>query len=1163
MGKVGAPLDAAVARVWGISGRPAGTAFLAEADHLITAAHVLNLALGRDPAAVTRPEQTVEVDFPLLAPGRRVPARIVHWVPPVPGGGGPDDVAGLRLLRSGPMGVAPVPLARVEHPFDRRVVMLGFPAVHDDGVYSVGRLRGLQASGWVQIDVEDASQFTIVSGFSGAPVWDVDAVAAVGMVVAAWRGNVRTGYMIPAAKLFEAWPRLTELTRPATPFPGLRAFREQDAASFFGRSELTDRLDTLTRAAPVVAVLGPSGVGKSSLVHAGLLPRLRARPGTVVALARPAEAGTPLRSLALALDRARRPASGEPVSRVNAVSALADLLRRGYLTEIVSDLLHRAAADRLVLVVDQFEEVFAGSSAAELAEFGSVLTCALDDRSRFGVVAALRADFLGEALRRPALAPLVADQWLVTVAEPTRAELREVITKPVEGLPSVDYEPGLADRLLGDVGASSGRLPLLQFALAELWDRQKAGRLTHDAYDEIGEVDQALARHAEEVWAGLVPGQRQAAQRLLVQLVRPVPEGPSFTRRAARRSELDAAAWAVAGRLATARLLTLREPEQTGPTGEPVFSAELAHDSLITHWARLAGLVERHRDFRLWQEGLRQRMREWEAAGRPVGRLPGRPDLQAAAGWSRTYGDHLSQAEQSYLQAGRARRRGVLLRTTAAAVALVLVAGFVYVARDRDLAANAADDLAAKSDITHPAAAADLYGKVLLALRGYRTTDTEASAAAVVSAAKLATVADAVLPDYSISLSDPRGSVSADGRVLATITAENHPAAWRIEGGAVRRIPLAGVGAPGTTRSRAVVGAPGTIAAYAGTTFGALRESDPRTACTPTDLTRIQTCVVAYDLRTGQVVFEQPIPGALDRTPSVSIDASEQVLGATVPDTDGQWRLLRWNLRTGQALRTVSLPGRWEEVAGLWLAPGGEAATVLEVPLEGPNRRGGVLSVLDLTSPSPRAAVLFDAAAGGRDVAVSADGRRVAALIAPENAGDPVAVIRVWEVPSARLVTQVETPSERSDLLLSISLDPSGTQLSHSWLPSPQLPTDLDSERAAEILQESSGTRLASWSVPDGQLVGPVLRLPSNAFVARPLGPGEDAPIELLSGNLLALLLPNARGQPAARLINAPTVQSDAAAGYAALCDRLLDRTESAELVRQRPQGAYDGDVCS
>lgn len=854
------------------------------------------------------------------------------------------------------------------------------------------------------------------------------------------------------------------------------------------------------------------------------------------------------------------------MSRVDAVSALADQLRRGYLTEIVSALLHRAAADRLVLVVDQFEEVFAGSGAAELAEFGSVLTSALNDRSRrFGVVAALRADFLGEALRHPALAPLVADQWLVTVAEPTRAELCELITRPVERLRSVDYEPGLVDRLLGDVGASPGRLPLLQFALAELWDRQKAGRLTHDAYDEIGEVDQALARHAEEVWTGLVPGQRQAAQRLLVQLVRPVPEGPSFTRRAARRSELDAAAWAVAGRLATARLLTLREPEQTDPTGEPVFSAELAHDSLITHWARLAGLVERHREFRLWQEGLRQRMREWAAAGRPVGRLPGRPDLRAAAGWSRTHGDQLSQAEHSYLAAGRARRRRVLLRTSAAAVALVLVASFVYVARDRalaaNLAANAADDLAAKSDIAHPAAAADLYGKALLALRGYRTRDTAASAAAVVSAAELATVADAVLPDYSVSRSAPHGSVSADGRVLVTTTAEAHPAAWRIEGGAVRRIPLADVDAPGTTRSRAVVGAPGTIAAYAGTTFPALRESDPRTACTPTDLYRIQTCVVAYDLQTGQVVFEQPVPGALDRIPSLSVDASEQVLGAAVSDTDGQWQLLRWNLRTGQALRTVSLPGRWKEVAGLWLAPGGEAATVLEVPLDSPNPRGGVLSVLDLTSPSPRATVLSDAVSRGGTVAASADGRRVAALIAPEEAG-AAAVIRVWEVPSARLVTQVETPAEPSDQLLYISLDPSGTRLGHSWLPSLQLPADLDIEELTAVLEESTGTRLALWSVPDGQRVGPVLRLPSTTFLARSLGPGEDAPIELLRGNQLALLLPTARGRPASRLINAPTVPSDAAAGYATLCARLLDRTESAELVQQRPQGAYGGDVC-
>jgi len=225
-GTGGTPLGVAVARVWDGSGHAVGGAFLAAPGCLLTAAHVVNLALGRSAGDTARPDGDVWVDFPVLAPRRRLRAEVAHWVPP--GQDSPEDIAGLRLLDGAPEAARPVPLVGQRDPFDRRVVMFGFPAMLDDGVWSVGRLRGPQGSGWVQIDVEDISQFTIQGGFSGVPVWDVDRAAAVGMVVAAWRGTrVRTGYMIPADALFAAWPDLHRMARPPSPFRGLRAFGEQ------------------------------------------------------------------------------------------------------------------------------------------------------------------------------------------------------------------------------------------------------------------------------------------------------------------------------------------------------------------------------------------------------------------------------------------------------------------------------------------------------------------------------------------------------------------------------------------------------------------------------------------------------------------------------------------------------------------------------------------------------------------------------------------------------------------------------------------------------------------------------------------------------------------------------------------------------------------------
>ncbi|HEV7655735.1 MAG TPA: ATP-binding protein [Mycobacteriales bacterium] len=1112
----------------------------------MTATQVVNLALGRAPEAVVPPEAVLEIDFPMLDPGGRLPARVVRWVPPSRLAGESQDIAGLQLDRPAPGDAAPLPMARVDHPFDRRVVLLGFPVGQHTGTYSVGRLRGTQAAGLARIDVEDAG-----GGLSGTPVWDVDAGVAVGMVIADPPG----ARMVPAATLFAAWPRLSEQARIASPFPGLRAFREQDAVSFFGRTELVDRLDALSRVAPVVTVLGPSGVGKSSLLHAGLMPALRTRTDTVVTVTRPAESASPLRSLALALDRAG-PAAADPVARAERVTALEHLLRYGRIAEVVSAVLARAGAERLVLVVDQLEEVFAGARPDELTEFGAVLTSALNGGRSFAVVTALRADFLGEALRHPATAPLVDDPWLVSVAEPTRAELRELVTMPVERLHSVVFEAGLPDRLLGDLGIAAGRLPLLQFTLAALWDRERDGRLRHLAYDEIGRVDAAPGQHAEEVWSELSPAQCRAGERLLVQLIRPLPDGSGFIRRAALPSELDPEAWAIACRLATQRLLVLSETESA--KGGPSFAVELGHESLVAHWSRLTELAVRNRDFRRWQETLRQRMRAWSDADRPVGKLPGRAELRTASRWTGEHADQMSPAERRFLARGRTRHRSMLVRTAVAVLVLILAVTYLVVARDRGAASRAANDLAAKAGAGHPAALRDPYGKVLFALRGYRTRHTDAADKAVESVGRATLVADAVLPDYSASPSyDLTGKVSADGRVMVATTADQKPAAFRIDGGSVGRILLDPMPLM-SYRILAAAGARGTVAAFAGTTSGPLDPEAPRTPCAAPEPDRVQGCVTAYDLRTGRIVLEAPIwDPTLSAVTRLSVDGTDHVVGALTQGFDGVWRVLRWQVGSGRALPPVKIAGHWDDIPGFWLAPGGELATVLQVPPSSPNRRpGSVLSVLNMAGGQAR--VLNGAVHKATTVGASADGGRVASLV---DSG-PAPEVRVWDVTSGRVLAQVPVPREaRSALDRGVALDPSGMVLGLTWLPDTETGAGRDRTSLARAMRDQGDTKVALFSVSEGRQIG-TLQAPGGWPVVRPLGPSREAPVELSQGSLLALVLPTTAGGPAARLAAAPPQSLSPATAYAALCGKLLDRTESSEVTRARPDGAYAGDVC-
>jgi WD40 repeat protein/DNA-binding SARP family transcriptional activator len=445
------------------------------------------------------------------------------------------------------------------------------------------------------------------------------------------------------------------------PYRGLAAFREEDTPFFFGREKFTEQLSLAVQQQPLVAVIvGSSGSGKSSAVFAGLLPRLRHEGTWLIANFRPGE--RPFRALAGALLPVM---SQEPsdIASKSGVREMASALGHGDLP--LADVVGRALeqqpqARRLLLVVDQFEELYTLCPERDVRRrFLDTLLTAVGPAGgarehRLVLLLTMRADFMGRALAYRPLADALQD-GSVMLGPMNREELRRAIERPA-AVQGVALEAGLVERILDDVGDEPGNLPLLEFALTLLWERQSYGWLTHAGYEEIGRVEGAVARFADEVYGELSEAQQEGARRLFVQLVRP-GEGTEDTRRLASRTELGEENWELAQHLAGKRLVV------TGRDDSGSETVEVVHEALIQGWGRLRGWMEADRAFRTWQEHLRAAVRQWEETEQDQGALLRGAPLAEAEGWLAGRGSELSEAERGFIQAGVAQReRRVALR---------------------------------------------------------------------------------------------------------------------------------------------------------------------------------------------------------------------------------------------------------------------------------------------------------------------------------------------------------------------------------------------------------------------------------------------------------------------------------------------------------------------
>jgi WD40 repeat protein/DNA-binding SARP family transcriptional activator len=448
------------------------------------------------------------------------------------------------------------------------------------------------------------------------------------------------------------------------PFLGLATFDAVHAEYFFGRERLVAALVARLVGSPLVAVIGPSGSGKSSAVRAGLLPALAAGvlPGSErwrQALMRPGP---------------------HPVAQLERALAEGD--------------------ERALLVVDQFEEVFTVCrDDGERARFFDALVELAEDRERsVQVVVAMRADFFGHCAAHERLGRL-AGASPVLVGAMRRDELRRAIEEPARRV-GLTVEPSLTDAMIADVLDAPGGLPLLSAALLEQWRERDGPVMRHTVYERTGGVRGAVGRLAEETYARLSEPERRAARRILLRLADAREHEGGFVRRRVPRDELDAER---DEHVANALAVLIDSRLVTADDG----ALEVAHEALLREWPRLRGWLEEDADGRRVHQQLTNAARDWQAGGRDSSELYRGARLAATLDWQAGHTDEPNEIERRFLDESRLeaeqeheyqrrtnRRLRSLLAGAAALLVLAVVAGVVALdqrgdAREAALTADA------------------------------------------------------------------------------------------------------------------------------------------------------------------------------------------------------------------------------------------------------------------------------------------------------------------------------------------------------------------------------------------------------------------------------------------------------------------------------------------
>jgi hypothetical protein len=595
----------------------AGTGLLISRDTAVTCTHVLA------PAGSPVPEEAFIRFYGITAP-HKVVIDAKYCRP-----AGAEDIAFLTLIPP-VTDKTPLPLGSSSgtngHEFDT----FGFPPINaDGGVRGDGHVLGKAFINKIPVLQIDSKQVT--PGFSGAPVLDKLTGRVIGMVTKIavpdeYGRLLDVAFITPSESLRAVLPALR--IEDACPYRGLSSFTSdpEDVKFFWGRERLTSDLVTqLSKNPNFLAVVGPSGSGKSSVVNAGLVPAIRAGQAGFI----------PERVLVFSLSKVS----------LDGVLAAAN--------EINSAATNGSDTRRIVFVLDELEQFFVESSKARDSVI-PLLAKLVKGRPGFTLLTAFRSDFYDPVFTSP-LGPCL-DGGQVNVRLMSLDELKSAIATPAASV-GLRFSEGLVDDIAADAAKLDNPLPLLEFTLTQLWERRNDGEFTRDAYRQMNGVAGSIAFWASDAFARLSEEERRTAQRILLRLIHYGDGNTPDTRKRAPLADLVSGSQdqvqvlSVVMKLATSRILiTDRDPSTKRQT------VGLIHDALITQWEQLAGWIKERRQFLEWRQRLGTRMEEWDESGIDDSGLLRGYALNDAVRWLNEHREDLSEAELRFVGASIERQ---------------------------------------------------------------------------------------------------------------------------------------------------------------------------------------------------------------------------------------------------------------------------------------------------------------------------------------------------------------------------------------------------------------------------------------------------------------------------------------------------------------------------
>jgi DNA-binding SARP family transcriptional activator/WD40 repeat protein len=754
---------------------------------------------------------------------------------------------------------------------------------------------------------------------------DTEAFSELVRILLGHEAQVEPGLGVAGIVAAVTGSRPTARTVARNPYKGLKAFREGDAGDFYGRESLVADLLESVAARRLTVVVGPSGIGKSSVVRAGLVPALRAGaiPGSARWLVTDMFPGAaPFDALEEAL---RRVAISRTTDHVEAVR-----LGKDGLSALAGRVLPDGA--ELVLIIDQFEEVFTHVSDEEVRRrlLDLIAQNARDDSSPVRVVATLRADFFDRPLRYADFGDVVADS-IIPVAAPGPADLAAIVERPSKAV-GVAVDPALVESMVSDAEQDPGALPLLEHALTELFDGRHVDLLTLESYRAGGGLAGTVGRRAEEIFEALNAEERVTARDVFLRLVT-VDEAAQDTRRRVRRSELEALGDRVDQVLdafGRHRLLVFdRDAITRGPT------VEVAHEALLTRWDRFRDWLDEARDDLLVGRRLELAAGEWARAGSDPSFLMRGGRLEQAEVWHDTAGMPVGEVEASFLAESRivvdrerlrlARiRRRVLVGLSAMLVLAVAFGSFAWfqrgVARQRTLETRVRE-LAREAGL---AIDEDPNLAINLAIEAY---ELALGLSDGVPGEALSALQTTVQSSRMLAIL-PFGSVgtrwSTDGALLATVSDTAPSEVVILESDAFRPVSIFDAGGP--VGSVAFIDAERVVVSH----WDNLENGRPNAAAA-------LPLATIYDATSGEELMTL---GGECCAPSLSVSPNGRWLAVDVLLRSGENRTEVWSL--GQETLAAEFPELW---FGAWGAGADELVLIDDL--------GGKLVVTTIGSDSP------------------------------------------------------------------------------------------------------------------------------------------------------------------------------------------------------------------